>query len=258
MPWCLPPKPPRLCPPPNPPLNPPCPPPNPPCPPPNPRPPWCPPPCPPNRVHHRIHRVHHRIHVHHGVHHRVLRTSWPPSCLYVYRRNCVLRHHVFLRGDWPPSCLYVLRILFRVPLRIHHRIVSRDSRHVPRIHHQSHHRDSLHPGCCDCPCHPSPRCLSCPSCCCCPCCCLCWTCCCRICCCRSPWSCLCYPVVKKANKFGLKIQKQPNTCSHLNLFLFRRLIFIKFLWFSHADPFHFDPGETRATLLFCDAQTCNI
>merc|ERR1712106_699453 len=55
-----------------------------------------------------------------------------------------------------------------------------------------------------------------------------------------------------------QFQNQPNTCSLLNLFLFRRLIFIEFLWFSHVDPFHFDPGETSRTLLFCDAQTCNI
>merc|ERR1719483_1235730 len=71
---------------------------------------------------------------------------------------------------------------------------------------------------------------------------------CRICCC-SPRSCLCYPVVIEDPP---QLQNQPNTCSHLNLFLFRRLIFIEFLWFSHVDPFHFDPGETSRTLLFCD------
>merc|ERR1712106_833977 len=30
--------------------------------------------------------------------------------------------------------------------------------------------------------------------------------------------------------------------------------FLEFLWFSHADPSNFDPGETRKTRLFGDAQ----
>merc|ERR1712128_56406 len=37
--------------------------------------------------------------------------------------------------------------------------------------------------------------------------------------------------------------------------LVRKAYIIEFLWFSHVDPFHFDPGETSRTLLFCDAQT---
>merc|ERR1711874_232782 len=32
-----------------------------------------------------------------------------------------------------------------------------------------------------------------------------------------------------------------------NCSLFRRLIFRPFAWFSHEDPFNFDPGETRQT-----------
>merc|ERR1719184_416834 len=41
--------------------------------------------------------------------------------------------------------------------------------------------------------------------------------------------------------------KRPFTCSMFKLFLFRRLIFSEFLWFSHDDPSNFDPGETRKT-----------
>jgi len=44
------------------------------------------------------------------------------------------------------------------------------------------------------------------------------------------------------------------TCSLFKLCLFRRLIFSELLWFSHADPFNFDPGETRPTCLFGVAQ----
>merc|ERR1712106_617263 len=99
------------------------------------------------------------------------------------------------------------------------------------------------PRCCDRSCHPRPCCFSrsrryCPCCsscrlcrtCCCRTC-FCWTrCCCRTCwsgiCCCSPRSCLCYPVVIEDPP---QFQNQPNTCSLLNLFLFRRLIFIEFL-----------------------------
>jgi len=53
-----------------------------------------------------------------------------------------------------------------------------------------------------------------------------------------------------------QVQNQPKTCSHLNLFLFRRLIFLEFSGLA-THPFNFDPGETSVTLVF-DAQTCNI
>merc|ERR1712113_1263792 len=52
--------------------------------------------------------------------------------------------------------------------------------------------------------------------------------------------------IQKRN-IGLCNPKRPFTCSMFKLFLFRRLIFSEFLWFSHADPSNFDPGETRKT-----------
>merc|ERR1711964_420941 len=50
--------------------------------------------------------------------------------------------------------------------------------------------------------------------------------------------------------------KSPKNCSNLNLFLFRRLIFLELSGLA-THPFNFDPGETSVTLVF-DAQTCNI
>jgi len=46
-----------------------------------------------------------------------------------------------------------------------------------------------------------------------------------------------------------QIQNQPKTCSHLNLFLFRRLIFPEFTGLATLIPSTLIPGETSTTLV---------
>jgi len=46
-----------------------------------------------------------------------------------------------------------------------------------------------------------------------------------------------------------QIQNQPKTCSHLNLFLFRRLIFPEFAGLATLIPSTLISGETSTTLV---------
>jgi len=65
------------------------------------------------------------------------------------------------------------------------------------------------------------------------------------------------PVVV-TNRHNSKINQKPVHCSHLNLFLFRRLIFLEFAGLATLIPSTLISGETSSTLLCDDAQICNI